>query len=241
MCSRARGPASDPSLVTWPTSTVATWRALASPTSWSAHSRTWVDAARHAGGPPLAGGRGADGHGLDGVDDHQVGLGLGHRRRSPRRRRWPAGSAAPAGSGPRRSARSRTWWADSSADTSSTRCPAAARAASTWRSRVDLPMPGSPPSRVTEPGTSPPDRTRSNSLHARSGRPPPRTRPPRPAAPAATTGRGRPPPGPAVRAGPPPPGCSTPRRSGSGPPTGRWSIRSRCSGGAWPSWPSPRW
>ena len=69
----------------------------------------------------------------------------------------------PGGTGPRRSARSRTWWADSSAETSSTRCPAAARAARTWRSRVDLPMPGSPPRRVTEPGTSPPDSTRSNS------------------------------------------------------------------------------
>src|SRR5919197_1833429 len=32
-------------------------------------------------------------------------------------------------------------------------------------SRVDLPMPGSPPTRVTEPGTIPPPRTKSNSAN----------------------------------------------------------------------------
>ena len=162
MCSSARGPARAPSLVTWPTSTVATCRDLARPTSWSAHSRTWV----MLPGTPLA-------------------------RRSPRvagpmATAWiesittRSGSASttelitvptsvaarisrPGGIGPRRSARSRTWWADSSADTSRTRCPEAARAASTWSSRVDLPIPGSPPRRVTEPGTRPPESTRSNS------------------------------------------------------------------------------
>ena len=67
------------------------------------------------------------------------------------------------GTGPRRSARRRTWWADSSAETRRARCPAAARATSTCKSSVDLPIPGSPPSKVTEPGTRPPESTRSNS------------------------------------------------------------------------------
>ncbi len=62
---------------------------------------------------------------------------------------WPTSVAdrisRPGGTGPRRSARRRTWWADSSADTRRTRWPAPARAASTWSRRVDLPMPGSPP------------------------------------------------------------------------------------------------
>ncbi len=35
--------------------------------------------------------------------------------------------------------------------------------AQTWMSSVDLPMPGSPPSSSTEPGTKPPPVTRSNS------------------------------------------------------------------------------
>ena len=33
-----------------------------------------------------------------------------------------------------------------------------------WRTIVLLPMPGSPPSKTTDPGTIPPPRTRSNSL-----------------------------------------------------------------------------
>jgi len=35
--------------------------------------------------------------------------------------------------------------------------------------RVDLPMPGGPPNRIMEPGTTPPPRTRSNSAHSRRG------------------------------------------------------------------------
>ena len=37
------------------------------------------------------------------------------------------------------------------------------RPAAAWRSSVDLPIPGSPPTRTREPGTSPPPRTRSSS------------------------------------------------------------------------------
>src|SRR5690606_15786437 len=62
-----------------------------------------------------------------------------------------------------RAARSATWCTDSSAHTYST---APCRWAKLWlacRSRVDLPMPGSPPRRTTEPGTTPPPSTRSSS------------------------------------------------------------------------------
>src|SRR5690606_14902764 len=41
----------------------------------------------------------------------------------------------------------------------------AARAPANWSRSVDLPTPGSPPSSTTEPGTSPPPRTRSTSDH----------------------------------------------------------------------------
>src|SRR6476659_2127567 len=39
-----------------------------------------------------------------------------------------------------------------------------AKCAADCRSSVDLPMPGSPPSNTSDPGTSPPPSTRSNSL-----------------------------------------------------------------------------
>src|SRR5215510_6160026 len=39
-----------------------------------------------------------------------------------------------------------------------------ARLAAAWSNSVDLPMPGSPPSNTSEPGTTPPPSTRSNSL-----------------------------------------------------------------------------
>ena len=65
---------------------------------------------------------------------------------------------------PRRSARARTCDADSSADTYSTRRPPRATSAATCRASVDLPMPGSPPSKVAEPATSPPPNTRSSSV-----------------------------------------------------------------------------
>jgi len=61
---------------------------------------------------------------------------------------------------PRRSARSRTCCALSSADTYKVR---PGQAASACSSSVLLPTPGSPPRSVTEPGTSPPPSTRSSS------------------------------------------------------------------------------
>ena len=64
---------------------------------------------------------------------------------------------------PSRSARRRTCAADSSAHTSRQRAPAAAIAPSACSTSVLLPMPGSPPTSVTEPATRPPPSTRSSS------------------------------------------------------------------------------
>ena len=63
-------------------------------------------------------------------------------------------------SAPNRSARKRTCCALSSAVTYNVRAGHAARSC---MSSVLLPMPGSPPSKVTEPGTMPPPNTRSSS------------------------------------------------------------------------------
>ncbi len=65
---------------------------------------------------------------------------------------------------PMRSARRRTWLTDSSPET--TRLGESAVAAHCWAtssSSVDLPTPGSPASRTTDPGTMPPPSTRSSS------------------------------------------------------------------------------
>ncbi len=48
--------------------------------------------------------------------------------------------------------------------------PAEAKAAAACKSRVDLPMPGSPPTRIAEAGTMPPPRTRSSSPMPESAR-----------------------------------------------------------------------
>src|SRR5215218_10972357 len=69
----------------------------------------------------------------------------------------------PSACGPSRCARSFTWAADSSPETYSTFRPAAARFARAPVVSVDLPMPGAPPMRTSDPGTRPPPRTRSSS------------------------------------------------------------------------------
>ena len=63
-------------------------------------------------------------------------------------------------SAPIRSARILIWFSDSSPDTMRAVPPSAAATSST---NVDLPTPGSPATRVTEPATMPPPSTRSNS------------------------------------------------------------------------------
>ena len=155
-CSRVLGPASDPSLVTWPTSTVARDRALASAT------RRWADARTcptEPGAPPS-------------VATCTVCTESTTSRSGSSRSRWAtmaSTAASPANhksswTASSRTARSRTWAADSSALTSSTRPPARTLAAANCRVRVDLPTPGSPPNRVTDPGTSPPPNARSASV-----------------------------------------------------------------------------
>src|ERR1041385_4160227 len=57
----------------------------------------------------------------------------------------------------------RTWCADSSPETYSVEWPAAPSLAASCRSKVGLPIPGSPPMSTIEPGTTPPPRTKSSS------------------------------------------------------------------------------
>src|SRR6266700_2290996 len=62
-----------------------------------------------------------------------------------------------------RSARSRIWSGDSSPDTYSVGIPACSSRAAHCSSSVDFPIPGSPPTKTTDPGTIPPPKTKSNS------------------------------------------------------------------------------
>ena len=155
MCSSVFGPATAPPLVTWPTRNTATPASFAKRWSRAAHSRTWPTL---PGAPSRSGEytvwmestKSADGR-LSAARASTVSSSV-----SPRNVTSPAGSA-------RRSARMRTCAADSSPDTYSAPLPACWRRAATWRSRVLLPMPGSPPTSTTEPGTTPPPSTKSNS------------------------------------------------------------------------------
>jgi len=63
---------------------------------------------------------------------------------------------------PSRSARALSWGSDSSPERYSTERFEAATAPATCNSSVDLPMPGSPPTRMAAPGTSPLPSTRSS-------------------------------------------------------------------------------
>ena len=98
-CARARaGPAIAPSLVTWPTSSTAMPRRLASSTSACAEARTWVTV------PGVESTR-VEPHGLDRIDDRDLGRvgplergdDVAHRGRGgelrPARRRGPAAAA----------------------------------------------------------------------------------------------------------------------------------------------------
>src|SRR5690348_3628152 len=62
-----------------------------------------------------------------------------------------------------RAARIRTCSGDSSPETYSVDTPACSSRAAYCSSRVDLPIPGSPPTNTTDPGTIPPPSTKSNS------------------------------------------------------------------------------
>jgi hypothetical protein len=62
---------------------------------------------------------------------------------------------------PSRFPRSLIWRADSSPETYNTVSPRSANFSSTCNRSVDFPMPGSPPTRMADPPTIPPPRTRS--------------------------------------------------------------------------------
>ena len=152
-CSSNRGPAMLPSLVTWPTKIIATLRALASCTSRNAHSRTWVTEP------------GADSTVSSAIVctlsiTTRVGFTLSMAATmSPSDMADTSIVLEPLT--PIRSARRRTCWALSSALTYNATPDHAPTICS---NNVDLPMPGSPLTKVTEPGTRPPSSTRSNSL-----------------------------------------------------------------------------
>ena len=67
---------------------------------------------------------------------------------------------------PRRSARNLICSALSSPETYKTVPPVAANCCDTCKSNVDLPIPGSPPIKTNEPGTTPPPKTRFSSTNS---------------------------------------------------------------------------
>src|SRR6266568_174834 len=169
MCSRVLGPAMPPPLVTCPTSSTAGPASLANRIKQAAHSRTcptlpgapssssvyvvWIESSSTTRAPSAA-----------------AWCTIASSRVSPSTWMLPASSVS-------RSARRRSWSGDSSPETYSVGIPAVSSRAAHCIKRVDFPMPGSPPTRVTEPGTIPPPSTKSNSarpVFQRSTSTPPR-------------------------------------------------------------------
>jgi len=154
-CSSERGPAIAPSLVTWPTRISAVPEDFAAAVSAAVTARTWVT-------PPAT---------PSVVASATVCTESTIARPGCTASRWPrmvcrSQSAARYTSGwvqPVRSARIRICPPVSSPETYSARRPPAAHRWAACNSSVDLPTPGSPASRITEPGTAPPPSTRSNS------------------------------------------------------------------------------
>src|SRR5882757_7204524 len=150
-----RGPATVPSLVTCPTSTVVMPRSLASRVNPAETSRTWVT-------PPAL--PSASAVAMVCTESTMSSAGLTSSTcamiapRSVSAARYRCGTTAST-----RSARSRTWAVDSSPVTYSTSAPVRASCEATSSSRVDLPTPGSPASSTTAPATRPPPSTRSSS------------------------------------------------------------------------------
>ncbi len=138
MCSRMRGPAIRPSLVTWPMISTVVAVSLAYRTSRAADSRTCDGRA----GRRL---RQLGVHGLDGVDHEHAARGPRAASSRTASTRVSAARRSVPDSSPSRRARSATWRTDSSPVAYSTgRSRLSASAACS--SSVDLPMPGSPPS-----------------------------------------------------------------------------------------------
>ena len=154
-CSSTRGPAIEPSLVTWPTSTVVMLRVLATRISAAATSLTWVTP---PGTPSMP--DGADG--LDGVDhqqrradlldvgEHGAEVGLGGEVELVVHAAGAVGAQPDLGGGLLAGDVERA-------------VLMRAVCAATSSSSVLLPTPGSPASRIAAPGTRPPPSTRSSS------------------------------------------------------------------------------
>ncbi len=155
-CSTARGPARSPSLVTWPTRRSGTPLDLARRVRRSTQARTWAR---------LPAGWASSGSETDCSESTTTRAGRWRSTAaSIASTSGPSSASRWRGTGPMRAARPLTWVSDSSAEASMTSTPRAATDASTWNSRVDLPMPGGPKRSVTDPPTTPPPRTRSSSL-----------------------------------------------------------------------------
>ena len=155
-CSRVFGPARLPSFVTWPTRTTAIPSPFASSISRRADSRTWPTL---PAGPSSS----SSGRGLDGIDDeHRRPSGAGHVHDAPD---LALGDDADGDSaGALEQAEPRRPQPDLRGRLLARRVehPAAGRGrrraaspSATWSSSVDLPMPGSPPTSTSDPGTRP--------------------------------------------------------------------------------------
>ena len=154
-CSSARGPASAPSFVTWPTRTSAAPSALARATRLLAQPAT---CAIEPAGDPISGSL------IAWMESTTTTSGARFAMACSIAGSWVASTTkTPGTSAPRRPARRRTWCAASSAATRRQRWPDDAIDANTCNSRVDLPVPGSPPRSVADPGSKPPESTRSSS------------------------------------------------------------------------------
>ena len=154
-CSSTRGPASAPSFVTCPTSTIATDRFFATRASRPATSRTWPTDPAAPVSPAACS-----------VWTESITQTSGRSASSvasTTSRSVSATTGTRSASSPSRSARSRTCTADSSPETYRTEWPAAASRPSAPAVIVDFPIPGEPPRSTSEPGTIPPPTTRSSS------------------------------------------------------------------------------
>ena len=163
MCSSTRGPATSPSLVTCPAMMTGVWFVLAHAMSSRAHSRIC---------PTLPGA-------ADDSSEWSVCMESTSTAQGCMRSIHPSTSGAAVSFNnirlrpltPSRSARMRICTADSSPATYSTdprllaSSTRGASAPATCSMSVDLPMPGSPASSATEPGTSPPPSTRLSSAN----------------------------------------------------------------------------
>ncbi len=159
------------------------------------------------------------------------------RRRAParrRRQRWPAGTSprrshSPGGSAPRRSARSGPAGRTPRPTPAGPRCRWRPSSPAACRSSVDLPMPGSPPTSVTEPGTSPPPAPGRARPAPSPSAPPPPCRRRRSAAVPPPRVRRSPPDAPCPPPPSPRPTCSRRRTTGTARSTGARRSHTRYS------------